>query len=213
MTRPLLITDCDEVLLHMVRHFATWLDEAHAIDFALGAPDFSTAMTRRDGTPPPTTDEMWALLGGFFPGEMARQTLVPGAAEALAAIATHADIVILTNVQDVCHPARVDQLSRFGIEHRVVCNQGAKGAPVAKLVAEHRGERGDPVTVFVDDLAQHHESVARHAPGVHRLHLIAEPDLAAAHPPAPFAHARLDEWAVARAWIEARFAEGVPADT
>ena len=27
MSRPLLITDCDEVLLHMVAHFADWLDE------------------------------------------------------------------------------------------------------------------------------------------------------------------------------------------
>ena len=32
MTRPLLISDCDEVLLHMVRHFATWLGEAHEIE-------------------------------------------------------------------------------------------------------------------------------------------------------------------------------------
>jgi hypothetical protein len=207
MTRPLLITDCDEVLVHMVRHFATWLDEAHQIDFALGAPDFSTALTRRDGSPPPTTQEMWALLGGFFPGEMARQTLVPGAAEALAALAQQADIVVLTNLQDVCHTDRVEQLAAFGITHRVVCNQGGKGAPVARLVAEH----GDPVTVFVDDLAGHHESVARHAPGVHRLHLIAEPDLAAAHPPAPFAHARIDTWPAAQAWIEARFAAGVAA--
>ena len=28
MKRPLLITDCDEVLLHMVSHFRTWLGEA-----------------------------------------------------------------------------------------------------------------------------------------------------------------------------------------
>ena len=28
MSRPLLITDCDEVLLHMVAHFDAWLDEA-----------------------------------------------------------------------------------------------------------------------------------------------------------------------------------------
>ena len=35
MSRPLLITDCDEVLLHMVSHFADWLDEAHDIDFGL----------------------------------------------------------------------------------------------------------------------------------------------------------------------------------
>ena len=33
MTRPLLICDCDEVLLHMVRHFGTWLRERHDIAF------------------------------------------------------------------------------------------------------------------------------------------------------------------------------------
>ena len=27
MNRPILITDCDEVLLHMVRHFSDWLGE------------------------------------------------------------------------------------------------------------------------------------------------------------------------------------------
>ena len=36
MTRPLLISDCDEVLLHMVRHFADWLGEAHEVDFTIG---------------------------------------------------------------------------------------------------------------------------------------------------------------------------------
>jgi len=207
--RPLLVTDCDEVLLHMVRHFREWLNEAHAIDFALDSPDFSRAMTRRDGAAPPTGDEMWALLGGFFPGEMARQTPVPGAMEALAAIAEQADIVVLTNLQDVCHSHRVDQLGRFGVEHRVVCNQGGKGGPVAALVAEH----GDPVTVFVDDLGVHHESVARHAPQVHRLQLIAEPAMAPAVPPSPHAHARIDDWATAHRWIADRFAAGVPAPT
>jgi len=205
--RPLLITDCDEVLLHMVRHFRTWLDEAHGIDFALDSPDFGRAMTRRDGAAPPTTEEMWALLGGFFPAEMTRQTPVPGAVEALAALAGDADIVILTNVQDVCHAARVEQLARIGIAHRVVCNQGGKGEPVARLVAEH----GDPVTVFVDDLGVHHESVARHAPRVHRLQLIAEPALAPAVSPAPHAHARIDDWTAAHRWIADRFAAGVPA--
>ena len=35
MKRPLLITDCDEVLLHMVAPFGQWLDEAHDIDLVL----------------------------------------------------------------------------------------------------------------------------------------------------------------------------------
>ena len=206
--RPLLITDCDEVLVHMVRHFRTWLDEAHQIDFAFTGGDFAKSMTRRDGSPAPSQEEMWAMLGGFFPGEMARQTLVPHAADALAAIAREADVVILTNLPDACRQHRVDQLAAFGIQHRVVCNQGGKGAPVATLVEEF----GAPVAVFIDDLAVHHESVARHAPGVHRLHMISEPEMAPAVPPAPHAHARIDAWRDAQAWIEARFAGGVPAD-
>ncbi|HEU0043219.1 HAD family hydrolase [Sphingomonas sp.] len=201
--RPLLITDCDEVLLHMVKHFRTWLDEHHDIDFHIGAGDFQKSMRRRDREGPLEPTEMWTLLRAFFPTEMHRQTLVPHAAEALAALAETADIVVLTNLEEECQGPRLEQLARFGIHHRVVCNSGGKGEPVARLVAEH----GDPVTVFVDDLAIHHASVARHAPQVHRLHMVSEPELAGAIPPAPEAHARIDDWREAQAWIAARFAE------
>ncbi|HEU4961162.1 MAG TPA: HAD family hydrolase [Sphingomonas sp.] len=204
--KPLLICDCDEVLLHMVRHFGTWLHERHDIAFAPDGGDFADSMTRADGSRP-TREEMWGLLGGFFPAEMERQTLVPHAREALAALAETADVVILTNLSDACRTARIEQLAAFGIAHRVECNQGGKGDPVARLVAEHRAS----VTVFVDDLAVHHESVARHAPGVHRLQMISEPSLAATVSPAPAAHARIDDWREARGWIAARFAEGHPA--
>ena len=206
--KKLLITDCDEVLLHMVRHFGSWLDEAHQIDFALSGGDFASSMTRRADNSRVEGEDMWALLGGFFPGEMARQTLVPHAREALAALAGQADIVVLTNLGDHCRDHRIAQLATHGIVHRVECNQGGKGGPVARLVAEYGAE----VTVFVDDLPVHHESVARHAPGVFRLHMVAEPDLAPSVPPAPFAHVRIDDWRAAQAWIEARFAQGLTAD-
>ncbi len=206
--KPLLISDCDEVLLHMVKHFGVWLGETHDIDFAPDGADFANSMRRRDNGAAPTREEMWAMLGGFFPDEMHRQTLVPHAAEALARLAERADIVILTNITDACKTARLDQLAKFGIEHRVECNQGGKGDPVARLVAEH----GNPVTVFVDDLAVHHESVSRHAPGVHRLHMVSEPTLAPNVPKAEHAHARIDDWREAADWIEAKFDAGVPAD-
>ena len=205
--RPLLITDCDEVLLHMVRHFGTWVGETHDIDFSPNGGDFATAMKRRGDGPALTRDDMWGLIDGFFPAEMDRQTLVPHAREALAALAQVADIVVLTNLQDQCRAPRIAQLAKFGIGHRVECNQGGKGDPVARLVAEH----GNPVTVFVDDLAVHHASVAKHAPQVHRLHMVSEPALAPNVPPAPDAHARIDDWNDAETWIMERFAAGVPA--
>jgi len=207
VSRPLLITDCDEVLLHMVRHFGTWLGEVHDMDFTVGHPEvFGTVRRRATGEAPPP-DELWGLLGGFFPAEMGRQTLVPGAAEALERLSATADVVVLTNLQDQCREPRMEQLAAHGIRYRVECNQGGKGAPVARLAAEY----GADVTVFVDDLAVHHRSVAEHAPGVHRLHMVSEPELAPHIVPAPFAHARIDDWGEAADWIAARFAAGVPA--
>lgn len=205
--RPLLITDCDEVLLHMVRHFGDWLGEAHDIDFTPASWELLTNMRRRDGRAIEQA-ELFGFLDGFFPDEMARQTLVPHAREALAVLAEQADIVVLTNLQDGCRTARIEQLAALGIDHRVECNQGPKGGPVARLVAEY----GNPVAVFVDDLPHHHDSVASAAPHVHRLHMVAEPALAPGVPAAPAAHARIDDWQDALPWIAARFAAGRPAE-
>jgi len=201
--RPLLVTDCDEVLLHMIGHFGEWLGEAHGIDFDVEAADFHAPLVDRSGKAL-APDRVWELLDLFFEGEMRRQNVVPGAAEALARIGEEADIVILTNIGDAFHAGRVEQLGAFGISHRVLCNRGGKGVPLAALVAEMQPD----VTVFVDDLAVHHHSVAKHAPDAWRLHMIAEPRLAARSPTSPHAHARIDHWDKALPWILARFAEG-----
>ncbi|HXH53772.1 MAG TPA: HAD family hydrolase [Sphingomicrobium sp.] len=193
MNRPLLITDCDEVLLHMVSHFAEWLDEAHQVQFNLDSGQFAEAMTdRRTGEIVPP-DRVWPLLDGFFRTEMHRQTLVPGALESLGTIGEIADIVILTNLGDEAHGWRVDQLARHGIRHDVVCNRGGKGVPVREIVARYSAS----CSVFVDDLPVHHASVARHAPDVWRLHMVAEPRIAKVLPAAEHAHARIDDWTTA----------------
>ena len=203
MNRPLLITDCDEVLLHMVGHFADWVAEAHGFSFDLSAPGFRNALLQKDGQPVPA-ERIWPLLDDFFTTEMHRQNIVPGAAEALREIGEMAEIVILTNIGDEFEAGRVAQLERFEIRHRVLCNRGGKGPPVAELIADMQPS----AVVFVDDLPVHHQSVAAHAPDVWRLHMIAEPRLAAHTPAAPDAHARIDDWAEAVPWIRARLAEG-----
>ena len=160
MSRPLLITDCDEVLLHMVAHFAEWLGEAHDYDFILEEEGFLNAVRdRKTGTPVPHP-RVISLLDGFFDSEMHRQNVVPGAVEALQAIGEQAEIVILTNIGDQYQAGRVEQLARFDISHRVLCNRGGKGRPVAELIEELKPS----ATVFVDDLAIHHQSVAETPP-------------------------------------------------
>jgi hypothetical protein len=187
----------------MVSHFADWVAEAHGLSFNLSAPGFRDALKDRDGQPV-GEERVWPLLDGFFETEMHRQNVVPGAAEALAEIGRHAEIVVLTNIGDEYEAGRVEQLERFDIRHRVLCNRGGKGPPVTELIEEMKPS----VAVFIDDLAVHHHSVAKHAPEVWRLHMIAEPRLAAHTPPAPHAHARIDDWSEATMWILARFAEG-----
>jgi hypothetical protein len=193
----LLITDCDEVLLHMVSHFDAWLDEAHGIRFAFETGSFGEAMTNRKTGEPVPTERVWPLLDQFFRGEMHRQTLVPGAVEALGRIGEIADIVVLTNLGDEAHPWRVEQLASHGIRHEVVCNQGGKGVPARGIVERFGATRA----AFVDDLPVHHASVAKHAPDIWRLHMIAEPRLAPVIPAAPEAHARIDDWSNASDWL------------
>lgn len=202
MTRPLLISDCDEVLLHMVQHFADWLSSEHAIDFVPQAEDFGRSMRYRSGEAV-DREQMWLLLDSFFKTEMHRQTLVPGALEALGRIDEIADIVILTNLGDQFHASRVSQLDGHGIRHHVVCNMGGKGPAVAKLIHD----RAPPAAVFVDDISVHHSSVADHAPDVWRLHMIADPQMARLIPPAPAAHNRIDDWAEAADWVIDRLSQ------
>ena len=203
MKRPLLITDCDEVLLHMVSHFAEWLEADHNVRFALETGRFTDAMTNLATGEPLDMDQGWILLDAFFRGEMHRQTLVPGAVEALGRIGEVADIVILTNLGSEAHPWRVEQLANHGIRHDVICNSGGKGTPVKDILKRKRPSRA----VFVDDLPMHHASVAKHAPTVWRLHMIAEPRVASAVPKAEYAHARIDDWPTASDWILERFTE------
>ena len=204
--QPLFISDCDEVILHFMPHFAEWIDETTDLRLKLDAPSFAGALTSKTGAPVPA-ERIWALLDLFFETEMHRQNVVPGAIAALGAIAERAEIVILTNIGDQFQANRVEQLAAFEIRHRVLCNQGGKGRPVRELLDEMR----PTAAVFVDDLPVHHESVLKHAPEVWRLHMVAEANMAKLWPPAPHAHARIDDWDAALPWILDRLA-GAPAE-
>ncbi|WP_373488178.1 HAD family hydrolase [Blastomonas sp.] len=208
--KALLVTDCDEVLLHMVDPFRAWLDEVHAIDFDFSGGDFAKALVDRKTRAAVKPEDIWPLLNTFFDTEMARQQPIAGALAALSAIGEVADIVVLTNLMDHRQAARSAQLAAFGVHHRVVCNQGPKGEPLKRIVDEH----GADVAIFIDDLPQHHESAATHAPDVWRLHMVGEAALAphiACAATAGQAHARIDRWDAALPWIIERLAAGQPA--
>ena len=198
--RPLVISDCDEVLLHMVAPFRDWLGESQGINFALDTHDFFNSMRHKASGELVDPKEIWRLLGGFFDTEMPRQQPIEGAVAAIKTLAQDADVVVLTNLVDHRQQARTLQLADHGINVRVFTNQGPKGPALKAILDEYRPS----AAVFIDDLAQHHGSAAEITPEVMRLHLCGEP-LLAPHIPcalkAGHAHARIDTWNHALPWL------------
>jgi hypothetical protein len=200
MSRPLVVSDCDEVLLHMVRHFRDWLGEDHGIEFLLEGNPFAQSVHYRATGARVEEAELWRLLTEFFDSEMQRQTAIEGAPAALAELQRAADVVILTNLSDRFAEARQEQLRQHGIEARVFTNQGPKGEALRRIVDEFAPSRA----VFIDDLAVHHASAGEVLPDISRLHFCGEPAIAP-HIPCAWkqghAHARLDTWDDALPWL------------
>lgn len=197
--RPLVISDCDEVLLYMVAPFRDWLAESEGVTFRMEGNNFATAMRWTESGEPVGERDIWRLLGGFFDTQMHRQLPIDGAVAGINALAEHADVVILTNLTDERQQHRTAQLAEHGIHARVFTNQGPKGPALKAIVEEYAPSRA----LFIDDLPQHHHSVAETVPHVRRLHLCGEPMLAplidCAHTQG-HAHARIDCWHSALPW-------------
>lgn len=200
MSRPLVISDCDEVLLYMVAHFKEWLEEGQGVTFDMIGNDFAGAMRSQATGEVVEPERIWSLLRAFFDTEMPRQKAIPGAVEGINALGEHADVVILTNLTDRHREMRAEQLANVGIHARVFTNQGPKGPALKAIMDEYAPSRA----VFIDDLAQHHKSAAESVPHLRRLHLCGEPTLAGriacAHA-AGDAHARIDTWDKALPWL------------
>lgn len=200
MNRPLIISDCDEVILHMVVPFKEWLESSQGVNFKLDGANFGEALRwQRTGQLLEAAD-IWRKLGDFFKTEMSRQAPIDGAISALNDLQKYADVVVLTNLVDANREKRVEQLASHGLDAPVYTNQGPKGPAVRKLLEQYSPSH----TVFIDDLPQHHHSAFEAAPDILRLHMCGEPMIAqsidCAHK-AGHADARIDQWNDALPWI------------
>lgn len=195
--RPLIVSDCDGVLLHFIAPFIDYLKERHDLSLTLDTFALTGNVKRPDGTPVPA-QEFPPLLDGFFADWMHNQHPIVGAADALGHLVKDCDVVVLTNIADHHAERRTLELARVGMPYRVIGNQGGKGAPLRKLLDEYQPSE----TIFIDDLPPNHTSVASHTPHVHRLHMVAEPEVRHLIPQAPDAHARHDDWPAMLSHIE-----------
>jgi hypothetical protein len=207
VTRPLLICDCDEVLVHFAGPFANWLAAERALELSFESFALAGNIRRKSDGGVVDHSEIGALVDAFFEGAMHGQPAVAGAAEALETLSQHYRVVILSNIRDAFTERRAEQIRAHGMPFPVHCNSGPKGPAVCRLLAEYGAERA----VFVDDLPPHHTSVKNDAVHVHRLHMVADPSLRSLIPAAPDAHIRIDIWAEALPYLS-RLASRLPAN-
>jgi hypothetical protein len=195
--RPLIVSDCDGVLLHFIAPFIDYLRDAHGLALSLDSFALTGNVRRADGTAIDAT-EFPPLLDGFFATYMSHQAAIADAAQSLAALARDCDIVVLTNIAEHHAGRRAVELVRRGMPYRVVGNHGGKGPPLKRLLDEYQPTH----TIFIDDLPPNHTSVKTHAPHVHRLHMVAETEVRHLIGTSPDADARHDDWPAMLGHIE-----------
>lgn len=198
--RPLLIADADEVILAFARGFDRFLAERGCY-LDLVSYRLHGNVRRRDDASALMDIEVKGLLDEF---RSALDWLEPiaGARETIAGLKDTMDAVVVSNVTAAQAPARLKNLVAIGLDVPLLANEGPKG-PAVKTLARRAGK---PV-FFIDDVPQHHASVAELAPEVLRIHFVGDDRLKPLMPTSPHAHLRADDWAEAEAFMRARLEE------
>lgn len=198
--RPLIVTDADEVLVEFIAGLERFLARRD-LRFDLKSFAITGNVLRADGSAV-SAHEVAELLTAFFETETERLDPVAGAAEALAALAERAQILVLSNLPQERLAARARWLAEHGMDYPLVANIGLKGPALSYLAAR----TAEPV-FFIDDIPHNIASVAETAPQVLLVHYVANPRLAAVVPPSHQAHRRSKSWDETRTFIEDRLTE------
>ena len=186
--RPLVVVDVDEVLGMFMRGFEAFVG-GHGIEMRIDRFALFQNLYRPGESTHVDVSHGRRLFDAFFECDPQTMDVAPGAAEALAGLADHATIVILTNAPAGCRPARSRWLIENGLPYPLVIGAGPKGRAVAALAARTRH-----AAAFVDDLLPNLDSVAQEAPDVHRFQSVADERLRPFAPSAPNRHPRFDTW-------------------
>lgn len=167
-SRPLLICDVDEVVLHFVAPFEVFLAEK---DMRLRKTSFQLAGNIINKTTGAilSSHESSDIALQFHEQSVDQQPVIEDAIEVLTALSTHFQIVFLTNVAKELSMRRVHHLTTLGLAFPLLQNTGSKSGTVAQLA-----DFVTAPTIFVDDLPQHHTMIKAASPEVFCIHFMAD---------------------------------------
>ncbi|MCE9648946.1 MAG: hypothetical protein K8R18_04890 [Parvibaculum sp.] len=196
--RPLVVTDCDEVLMQFLVGLELYL-ETQGLWLDLKSYALTGNIKRRETNEAIDPSQMPELMKGFFATSTHSLLAVPGAADALKALSSRAQVVVLTNVPFSEKETRAKSLTAQGMDYPVIANKGLKGGAVRRLA-----DMVDAPVFFLDDIPHNIASVAKAHDACHLLHFIADKRLAKLMGQAPDSHFHTTEWQEAHDFIASR---------
>jgi len=200
-SKPLIITDADEVLVQFITGLDSYLQE-QGLYLDLQSFAITGNVKRQSDHVAVDADVVQENMQAFFEHRTAHLPAVPGAAEALQSLSERAQIIVLSNVPLDQKDARIEGLQRIGVDYPVIANIGLKGAAIRDMTAHM-----DAPIFFLDDIPHNIDSAAEHADHVHRIHFVADPRLARLIDQADGAHTRIDDWPAAHDYIHQKIDE------
>ncbi len=166
ITRPLMICDVDEVVVHFLRDFETFAaEQGYRLDAS--SHNWGANLTTIEKGAPISKVDSGNLIDLFFSIRTKHMEAIEGAVPALLEIGRHADVVLLTNLPHWAGEDRRHNMVQHGLPFPVVTNSGPKGPAIRQLSAS----RSKPV-VFVDDSPHFVQSANEHAPHVKVVHFL-----------------------------------------
>lgn len=186
--RPVIISDADEVILHFSDILSEYLlGRGMCVNFQSYALEGNIKYTDTDT--PVDSHLFGEIIEDYFENYVEKQPLVNGAAQHLENLSAFCDIVILTNIPHNFADRRRKQLMNAGLNYPMISNSGPKG-PVMKAIRRKTSEK----LIFIDDIAQHHKSVARFVPDTLRIQYIANDHLNSIEEKSEHCHHRCRDW-------------------
>ncbi len=194
-SKPLVICDVDEVIVHFTRSFEQFLAARNLwlepISLALAGNIRSTKNNISV-----SAETVNQLVDDFFAECTRNLHPIDGAVDALLEIGKHNSVVMLTNLPHFAKSDRTENLKDFGITYPVITNSGPKGPAIKHLAEQTSG----PV-IFVDDSPGFIQSANEYAPQVKLVHFLQDERFARHTPHFDFVSLRTHSWEIVKPHI------------